>query len=113
MIMAVACQCGSSDMIIRSRLGKFGCPEALTIPVIKGKDRSLAALDRLPHTAETAPIIAELSAYISGHSKWAILVGYASDIPQIKWVDLANGSYLQNDVDAELLIKHFSASASA
>ena len=41
MLKVVSCQCGSSDNLIRGKLAKFHCNQALTIPIIKGKEKSL------------------------------------------------------------------------
>lgn len=101
MLKVVSCQCGSSDNLIRGKMAKFHCDQALTIPIAKGKERSLSVLNTLPQFPE----VAELRPYIEAHSKWAIIIGY--DDERMKWVDLANGSYLKNDVDAELLLTHF------
>ena len=101
MLKVVSCQCGSSDNLIRGKLAKFHCNQALTIPIIKGKEKSLSALNTLPQFPE----VAGLRLHIEAHSKWAIIIGY--DDERLKWVDLANGSYLKNDVDAELLLTHF------
>ena len=101
MLKVVSCQCGSSDNLIRGKMAKFRCNQALTIPIIKGKEKSLSALNTLPQFPE----VADLRLHIEAHSKWAIIIGY--DDERLKWVDLANGSYLKNDVDAELLLAHF------
>lgn len=101
MLKVVSCQCGSSDNLIRGKLAKFHCNQALTISIIKGKEKSLSALNTLPQFPE----VADLRLYIEAHSKWAIIIGY--DDERLKWVDLANGSYLKNDVDVELLLTHF------
>ena len=101
MLKVVSCQSGSSDTLIRGKMAKFHCAQALTIPITKGKEQSLAALNTLPQFPE----VAELRPYIQANSKWAIIIGY--DNERMRWVDLANGSYLKNDVDAELLLQHF------
>lgn len=101
MLKIVSCLCGGSDNLIRNKLSKFGYADAVSVPIVKGKEKSLSVLNTLPQYPE----VAKLHQYISGLSKWAIIIGY--DNEQVKWVDLANGSFLKNDVDAELLLKHF------
>ena len=101
MIAVVACQCGSSDTLLRGKMSKFHYSGALTVPIIKGREKSYSKLNTLPQFPE----VREIRAHIEGHSKWAIIIGY--DDERMKWVDLANGSYLKNDVDAELLLQHF------
>lgn len=101
MIAAVACQCGSSDTIVRAKLSKFGYVHAMDIPIIKGKEKSLSKLNTLPKFPE----LQQLRNHIELQSKWAVIIGY--DDKRLRWVDLVNGTYLKNDVDAELLVRHF------
>ena len=101
MIVAVACQCGSSDTLVRAKLSKFGYKDAMNIPVIKGREKSKSKLNTLPQFPE----VNEIRAHIEGHSKWAIIIGYNDEM--MKWADLANGSYLVSDVNMELIIKTF------
>lgn len=101
MLAAVACHCGSSDGLIRNKLHKFHCPQELSLPIIKGKEKSLSTLNKLPQFPE----LNDLRQHIQRESKWAVIIGY--DGERLRWVDLANGQYTQNDVDAELLLKHF------
>ena len=101
MIKVISCHCGSSDTLIRGRLSKFRYPAAATIPIVKGRDKSKSVLNSIPQFPE----VNDIRRHLDGVTKWAILIGYDED--KLKWVDLANGTYLKNDVDAELLIKHF------
>lgn len=101
MIVAVACMCGGADGWIRSKLKKFGYAGALTIPIAKGKERAIAAARNLP----SGPEEAELEAHIRNSSKFAIIIG--TDGTNLRWVDVVNGTYLKNDVDAEFIIRDF------
>lgn len=101
MLAVVACQCGSSDTLVRAKLAKFGYAHSMDIPIVKGREKSYSKLNTLPQFPE----VKELRAYIQGVTKWAIIIGY--DNERMRWVDLANGTYVKNDVDAELLIQHF------
>lgn len=101
MVISVACHCGSSDNLIRGKVAKYHRELSLTIPITKGKSKSLAVLNTIPQVEETQ----NLRNHLEGVSKWAVLIGVSGDA--VKWVDLANGQYIKNDVDAELLIKHF------
>ncbi len=101
MITAVSCQCGSSDTLIRGKIAKFNGGAAMSIQIVKGREKSISRLNSLPQFPE----INEIKRQIEAHSKWAIVIGY--DNERMRWVDLANGKYIKNDVDAELLVKHF------
>lgn len=101
MIACVACQCGSSDSLIRTRLERYGYKDFLRVPIVKGKEKSLSKLNTLPQCDE----IQMLRNHIGSASKFAVVVGY--DGQRCRWVDLANGKALVNNVDLELIISHF------
>lgn len=102
MIYALACQCGGADSWIRSKLRKFNYPNALSIPITKGKEKSLAQVSTFPQV----PATTELAAHIRNSTKFAIIVG--TDGESLRWVDVVNGTYIKNDVDAEFIIRDFS-----
>lgn len=101
MIACVACQCGSSDNLVRTRLERYHYRDFLTVPIIKGKEKSLSKLNTLPQCDE----IQMLRNHIQNASKWAVVIGY--DESGCKWTDLANGKAIVNNVELELIIKHF------
>lgn len=100
-ISVIACQCGSSDKLVRQKLFKYGYSDYLSIPVPKGKDNSRRVLDSLPQHPE----ISEIRKYLEGVSKYAIVIGYDED--DCGWVDLANGKSLMNGVDLSNILEHF------
>lgn len=101
MLMCVACLCGGADNWIRSKLKKFGFSKALLISITKGKEKALKQISSLPQTQETT----DLAAHIRGASKFAIIIG--TDGISLRWVDVVNGHYVKNDVDAEFIIRDF------
>lgn len=101
MLHAVACQCGGADGWIRRKLGKFNSPQALTIPIIKGKEKSLSFISALPQTPETS----DLYTHVQKATKFAIIIG--TDGETLRWVDVVNGVYMKNDIDAEFIIRDF------
>lgn len=101
MIVCVACQCGSSDSLVRTRLERYGYADFLKVPIIKGKEKSLAKLNTLPQFDE----IQMLKNHLKNASRWAVVIGYNDNI--CRWVDLANGKAIINNVDLELIISHF------
>lgn len=100
-ICCVACMCGGADNWIRSKLQKFNFKHALLIPITKGKEKSLSIISTLPQTEETS----KLAAHIRAASKFAIIIG--TDGESLRWVDVVNGTYVKNDVDAEFIIRDF------
>ena len=102
MLICVACQCGGANNWIRSKLRKFNYPGSLTIPITKGKEKSLSLVATLPQTQETT----DLAAHIRGSSKFAIIIG--TDGTNVRWTDIVNGHWVENDVDAEFIVRDFS-----
>ena len=101
MLMCVACLCGGADNWIRSKLKKFGFSKALLIPITKGKEKSLSIIATLPQCQNTTDLIA----YIKAATKFAIIIG--TDGTTTRWVDVVNGQYVKNDIDAEFIIRDF------
>lgn len=101
MLYAVACMCGGADGWIRRKLGKFNSPQTMTIPILKGKEKALSFISTLPQTQE----VTDLAAHIRAASKFAIIIG--TDGTVVRWVDVVNGTYIKNDVDAEFIIRDF------
>lgn len=100
-LMCVACQCGGADAWIRAKLRKFNFKHALLIPITKGKEKSLSIISTLPQTQS----VTDLAAHIRNSSKFAIIIGTDGD--SVRWVDVVNGTYIKNDVDAEFIIRDF------
>lgn len=101
MLYAVACMCGGADGWIRRKLGKFNSSQAMTIPILKGKEKALSFISTLPQIQS----VSDLAAHIRAASKFAIIIG--TDGTAVRWVDVVNGAYVKNDVDAEFIIRDF------
>lgn len=101
MIACIACTCGSIDRLIRSRLEFCGYSDFLTVPIIRGKEKSNRALNSLPQTSGVDMV----REHLKKCSKYAIVIGYNED--NCRWVDLANGKAAMNNVDLEMIVKHF------
>lgn len=100
-LFCVACQCGGADGWIRSKLRKFNYPHSLTVPITKGKEKSISFLSTLPQTDE----VTDLAAYIKRATKFAIIIG--TDGTNVRWIDVANGRWLVNDVTTEFIVRDF------
>lgn len=100
MIAAIACHCGSSDSLVRNFLKSIGYQDWLNIPIEKGKEKSLAALNHLPPTTEKDM----LKSFLSNASKWAVIIGY--DGKTMKWSDIAhNGA--KSRIEAEFVVRNY------
>ena len=101
MIGAVACLCGSSDSRARSFLRSVGYKDWISIPVHKGKEKSLAFLNQLPPSTEKEM----LASFLKNASKWVIIIGYNDT--ECKWSDIAHNP-TKSKIEAEFLVKKFS-----
>lgn len=101
MIACVACTCGSVDKLIRSKLEFFGYRDFLTIPIARGKDKSKSVLNTLPQSDG----IDMLRSHLDKCSKFAVIIGY--DGNACRWVDIANGKAVQNNIELEALLDRF------
>lgn len=100
MLVCVACNCGSSDKLIRSRLQRFGYKDFLKIKIDKGKDKSLAALNNIPQYPE----VDLLRNHIKDRSKYAVVLGCSEN--GCRWADVARGD-VKEDIELELIVKNF------
>lgn len=100
MLTVVACYCGSTDSLVRNFLKSTGYQDWLSIPIEKGREKSMAALNRLPPTPEKEM----LRTFLKSASKWAVIIGY--DETTMKWSDIAHNGP-KSRIEASALIRHF------
>ena len=102
MLIIISCQCGSSDSLIRGFLKSVGYADWLSIPINKGKEASISAINNLP----PAPEKDMLKSFLNGVSKWAVIIGYNDTM--MRWSDIAhNGA--KSRIEAEFVVKTFSS----
>lgn len=100
MIMVCTCLCGGSDSLVRSFLKSVGYQDWLSIPIVKGKDKSLSLTNQLPPVPEKEM----LKSFLKDASKWAVIIGYNDEA--MKWSDIAhNGA--KSRIEAEFVVKNF------
>lgn len=99
-LIVVTCQCGSVESLVRNFLKKSGYNNWLNIPIEKGRERSLAALNYLP----PAPEKEMLQNFLKNASKWAVIIGYNDT--DMKWSDIAHGG-AKTKIEAELVVRNF------
>lgn len=99
-IATCSCHCGSVDQLIRGFLQSTGYEGWATIPIEKGKNRSLAMLDYLPQFPE----LDMLRSFLKDASKWAVVVGYNEN--GCRWSDIAHNGP-KSRIEAELVVQNF------
>ena len=100
MIAVVACQCGSSDSLVRNFLKSVNYEHWLDIPIAKGREKSMSVMNQLPPSNGKEI----LRNFLKSASKWAVIIGY--DDTEVKWSDIAH-SGPKSSIEAEALVNHF------
>lgn len=100
MIKVVTCQCGSVDSLVRNFLHSVGYKDALSIPIARGREKSLAVATLLPPSVEKDI----LQTFLKEASKWAIIIG--SDGTSCRWSDIAHNGP-KSRIEAEFVVKKY------
>lgn len=99
-IACCACNCGSSDLLARKFLETAGYPDWFSMPVPKGKEKSLKLLSSLPRYKE----ISDIEQYLSKVTRWVIIIGWNDN--GCRWTDITHGGEKSN-IEGKLIIKTF------
>lgn len=101
MIACISCTCGFTDSLIRTRLDSLGYKGAFSVPIVKGKEKSNSLINTLPQHDQ----VDMLRNHLKNASKFAVVIGYDDDA--MRWVDLANGNGVVNNIDLEHTLGRF------
>lgn len=99
-IAVISCACGSSDSLARGFLKSVGYQDWLSIPIAKGKERSLSTLNFLPPTPEKEM----LRSFLKDASKWVVIIGYNQT--SMRWSDIAHNGP-KSKIEAEFVVRNF------
>lgn len=99
MLFCVACQCGSVEMLVQAKLIGCGHTHPFDVPIYKGRERGHSQINASPIPQEVKNVINQ---YINSRSKYAVIV-----CDNGKWVDVANGTAVKNEVELSLMVEHF------
>ena len=101
MILCCTCQCGAVDSMARNFLKSAGYQDWLSIPIARGKEKSLSLLNQIPPTDEKEM----LRSFLKNASKWVVIIGY--DQENCRWSDIAHNGP-KSRIEAEFVVKAFS-----
>lgn len=101
MLCIVTCYCSSSDSLVRNYLKSINYPEWMSIPITKGKEKSLSVINQLPPSDGKEM----LKSFLKDASKWAVIIGYNDT--ECKWSDIAHNGP-KSRIEAEFVVKNFS-----
>lgn len=100
MISICTCNCGSVESLARNFLKSAGYQDWLSIPIVKGRDKSLSLLNQLPPTDEKEMLMS----FLKNATKWVVIIGY--DGQRCKWSDIAhNGA--KSRIEAKFVVENF------
>lgn len=100
MIRVIACFCGGSESLVRNFLHSINYPDWMSIPINKGKEKSLAVINQLPPSDGKEM----LQSFLRDASKWAVIIGY--DDTGCRWSDIAHNGP-KSRIEAEFVVKKF------
>ena len=100
MLIVITCACGSVDSLVRNFLKSIRYENWMTIPIAKGKEKSLSMVNLLPPSAGKRM----LQSFLKNASKWAVIVGYDED--ECRWSDIAHNGE-KSRIEAEVLVDYF------
>lgn len=105
MITLLACECGSSEQLIRQALHKYEYKNWAMQPIIKGKTKCLTEVERLIRAYPEDVSLRALFSHINSTGKWCVILG--SDENGTRWSDISHHD-MKSDIDAELIVENFS-----
>ena len=105
MIKLLACDCGSSEQLVRQALHRYEYKNWAMEPLIKGKSKCLTEVEKMIRENPDDPSLRALFSHINNSSKWCVILGYNST--SSRWSDISHHD-MKSDVDAEVIIENFS-----
>lgn len=102
-LTVIACACGSSETTARNFLKSAGYQNWLTIPVFKGKEKSLIALDSVPPAPEKEMLLS----FLRNASKWVVIIGYDEN-GNMRWSDISHNAP-RSTIEAQFVVETFAS----
>lgn len=100
MIKVITCQCGSVDSLVRNFLHSVGYEDWFSIPIARGKDKSLSVANVLPPSTEKEILIN----FLKDAGKWAVIIG--TDGTTCRWSDIAHNGP-KSRIEAEFVVRNY------
>lgn len=100
MIIVLTCMCGGVENLSRRVLKRSGHPDYMKVPIYKGREKSLSALNNIPQFDD----LGALRSYLKSHTRYAIVLGY--DDKGCKWANAASPN-VKEVVYTELIIDKY------
>lgn len=100
MLMVLTCLCGGVENLSRRVLQRAGHPDYMKVPIHKGREKSLAALNTIPQFQELEP----LRNFLKEHTRYAVVLGFNDK--GCRWANAASPN-AKEVVDTELIIDKY------
>lgn len=105
MLKIIACECGSSENLIRQALHRYEYKNWAMEPINSGKAKSLQTIEELLRKYPRNPQLEALFSMVKNSGKWAVIIGYNDD--EVRWSDISHNDF-KSDVEAENIVEIFS-----
>ena len=99
-IAVITCNCGSTEQLARRFLERAGYRDWLTIPVVKGKEKSRSIAKSLAGYPEAEM----LDNYLQNSSKWVVIIGWNEN--GCRWADIVHNP-TKSEIDGQLIVETF------
>lgn len=100
MIAVLTCNCGGSELAARTFLKHAGYPEWDSIPINKGKEKSMSLISTLIGYQE----VQMLQNFLKTASKYIVILGWEGD--NCKWADISH-TPTKSKVEAQVIVDVF------
>jgi len=100
------CTCGGAENTARQLLKAAKGVKWLEVPVVKGKNKVAAELEKLPEFVKNSPQFKALKAMIGHKSKFVVFLGYSTEHQAVIWADVASGK-LSEKLDGQMIAEKY------
>lgn len=102
------CTCGGSENTARQLLKAAKNVPWLQVPIIKGKNKTAAELEKLPQFVKDSAEFKALKAMLIHKSKFVIFLGYSTEHQAVIWADVASGK-MKEKLDGQTIAEKYYA----
>lgn len=101
-----ACTCGGSENTARQILKTAKIADWLKVPVVKGKNKVAADMEKLPEFVKNSAQYKALRGLLTHKSKFVVFFGYSTEHQAVIWADVAGGR-LSGKIDGQIIAEKY------
>lgn len=105
-IKVYVCTCGGSENTARQLLKASNVKDWLNTPIVKGKNRVAADMEKLPAFVKESAQFKALKALLTHKSRFVVFLGYSTAHQAVIWADVAGGR-LSEKLDGQAIAEKY------